>query len=300
MIKLFTHADLDGISCAILAKLAYGDNVDISYCGYYNINNDVLYHMNSASKDEVHITDISVNEGVAKQIDKSGRKYQLLDHHETALGLNKYRWCKVQINNEDGIMTSGAEMYYKWLVENGKLQRTETLDRFVEVVRNYDTWRWAEMGEDGLISKDINDLFYLYDREEFIEWALKEIEDEEFPYLYSEDIAVLDVNQRTIDSYIDEKERQMVVTKICGVQCGVIFVDKYFNDLGHEICKMHPEIDFIAMVDIGRCAVSYRAEKDGVDVGAIAKHFGGGGHQKAAGSEFSRQFREDLVKMMFN
>jgi nanoRNase/pAp phosphatase (c-di-AMP/oligoRNAs hydrolase) len=54
------------------------------------------------------------------------------------------------------------------------------------------------------------------------------------------------------------------------------------------------------MVDVGRGAVSYRAEKDGVDVGAIAKNFGGGGHQKAAGSEFSREFREDLVKMMFN
>ena len=90
------------------------------------------------------------------------------------------------------------------------------------------------MGDDGLICKDINDLFYLYDRDEFIDWAIAEINGGSFPYLYSEDEAVLDVNQRTIESYIDEKERQMVVTKLCGIPCGIIFVDKYFNIIGQK------------------------------------------------------------------
>lgn len=39
MIKLFTHTDLDGVGCAILAQLAFGkDNVDISYCNYDEID----------------------------------------------------------------------------------------------------------------------------------------------------------------------------------------------------------------------------------------------------------------------
>ena len=29
MVKLFTHTDLDGIGCAVLAKLAFGKYVDI-------------------------------------------------------------------------------------------------------------------------------------------------------------------------------------------------------------------------------------------------------------------------------
>lgn len=299
MIQLFSHTDLDGVGCAILAKLAFGDNVNVTYCGYNNINQAVLEHMRSRPKDEIHITDISVNESVAKQIDSSCRKYYLFDHHETAMGLNKYRWCTVQINNEDGLMTSGTEMYYKWLVENGKLIKSMTLDRFVEVVRDYDTWRWSTMGDSGLVSKDVNDLFYLYDRDEFIDWAIREIQDCEFPYFYTEDVALLDANQRAIDEYIDEKERQMFVKTINGMQCGVIFADKYFNDLGHAICKLHPEIDCIAMIDIGRGSVSYRAEKDGIDVGALAKSFGGGGHQKAAGSEFSRDVSEDILGLLF-
>ena len=36
-IKLFTHTDLDGVGCAILAKLAF-ENVDIEYCNYDDIN----------------------------------------------------------------------------------------------------------------------------------------------------------------------------------------------------------------------------------------------------------------------
>ena len=46
MVKLFTHTDLDGIGCAILAKLAFGDNVNIEYCNYDNINESVKKFIN--------------------------------------------------------------------------------------------------------------------------------------------------------------------------------------------------------------------------------------------------------------
>ena len=40
-VKLFTHADLDGIGCGVLAKLAFGENVDIEYCNYNDINETI-------------------------------------------------------------------------------------------------------------------------------------------------------------------------------------------------------------------------------------------------------------------
>ena len=46
MIKLFTHTDLDGVGCAILAKLAFGEEVDISYCNYDDINENVMNYLN--------------------------------------------------------------------------------------------------------------------------------------------------------------------------------------------------------------------------------------------------------------
>ena len=58
MIKLFTHTDLDGIGCAILAMLAY--DAEIEYCNYDDINEKVEEFLNIAkleSGDMVYITD---------------------------------------------------------------------------------------------------------------------------------------------------------------------------------------------------------------------------------------------------
>ena len=45
-VKLFTHTDLDGIGCAVLAYLAFGkENVDVEYCNYDDIDNKVEVFM---------------------------------------------------------------------------------------------------------------------------------------------------------------------------------------------------------------------------------------------------------------
>ena len=41
MVKLFTHTDLDGVGCAVLAKFAFGNDVDIEYCNYDDIDSKV-------------------------------------------------------------------------------------------------------------------------------------------------------------------------------------------------------------------------------------------------------------------
>lgn len=44
--KLFTHTDLDGVGCAILAYLAFGrENVDVEYCNYNDVNEKVGDHI---------------------------------------------------------------------------------------------------------------------------------------------------------------------------------------------------------------------------------------------------------------
>ncbi len=112
MIKLFTHTDLDGVGCAVLAKLAFKDEVDIEYCNYDEINEKVLEYINqNDNKIPIYITDISVKEELAKLLDKRGN-VQLLDHHPTALELNKYSWCRVMVEDLSGLKTSGTKMFY--------------------------------------------------------------------------------------------------------------------------------------------------------------------------------------------
>ena len=258
---------------------------------YLNNNDDSLSY--------IYITDIRVNEEVAELLDKRGGVV-LLDHHPTALGLNKYSWCNVMVEDLNGV----TKMFYHWLVVNGclneELETNETLSRFAELVRNYDTWRWSELGEEGVICKQVNDLMCLYGRDKFITWCISEIHDEVFPRLYAKDEVVLKIKQDEIDRYIEEKNKTMFTSPMCGKVCGFVFADRFVSELGNRLCKMHPEIDFVAMIDIDGCTVSYRTVKEDIDLGKdVASLFGGGGHPKAAGSEFSQSIKLKVIEEIF-
>ena len=211
-IKLFTHTDLDGVGCAVLAYLAFGrENVDVEYCDYRDVNGKIreFYLFDDEKYDSIYITDISVDEEVAMEIDSlvaAGEKWRLFDHHVTALWLNKYGWCEVRANDTlSNCKTSGTAIFFKYLVDCEYFVEFEpelinNLVRFVKIVRDYDTWRWKELGEEGVVCKQVNDLFYIYGREEFIEWAIHGIRGDfcpspiinVFPLFSGIDYAVLD------------------------------------------------------------------------------------------------------------
>lgn len=306
MVKLFTHTDLDGVGCAILMQLAFGtDNVDISYCDYDNIDSEVQKYLAEESNNTIpiYITDISVNEETAQLLDKRGN-VQLFDHHPTALRLNNYFWGFVVVEfehkNIGTIKTSGTEIIYQWLITNKTVEDSPALKRFTELVRNYDTWRWSTLGEEGIVCKQVNDLLYLYGRDMFIRWCISEIHDEVFPRLYPKDEVVLKIKQDEIDRYVEAKEKTMFTSTLRNKVCGFVFADRYVSELGNRLCKMHPEIDFVAMIDVDNCVVSYRTVKEDIDLGKdVASAFGGGGHPKAAGSEFSKDIKLKVIENIF-
>ena len=312
-IKLFTHgADLDGVGCAILAYLAFGEeDVDVEYCGYKNVDEKVEKFIEDEklfrSYDAVFITDISISDSVANMIDildQPPKKVRLFDHHATALELNKHEWCEVLVEDETGLKMSGTSSFYNYLVRNGFFDHHIMNDRvmgnicrFVEIVRDYDTWRWKELGEEGLVCKQVNDLLDIYGREEFIDWAIEQITGEfipirplsKFPSFTEKDLALLYQKQKDIDIYVAEKDKQLqVATDQFGKAFGYVFAERYFSELGNQLCERHDEIEYVAMIDISRGAVSFRSVKEDIDLGGeIAHSLGGGGHKKAAGSRFN-------------
>lgn len=314
--KLFTHCDLDGIGCAILAYLAFWrENVDVEYCDYKDVDGKIReFYLcgNPEEYDVIYITDISVDEEVAAEIDSlvaAGQKWKLFDHHATALWLNQYEWCEVKVTATIGKQkTSGTEMFFKHLVDIDRLNvevfKPEVINnaiKFVQIVRDYDTWRWKELGEEGGICKQVNDLFYIYGREVFIDWALRRLKFygtyPEFPSFSDEDLLLLEQKQKDIDRYVEKKDKQLMVqTDSFGYTYGVVFAEQYFSELGNRLCELHPELDYIAMIDICGGKVSYRTVREDLDVGGtIAHSFGGGGHPKAAGSTFDGCGVRDLV-----
>lgn len=67
-IKLFTDTDLDGLGCAIVAKLAFGDDVEVTHCSYRNLNQRVEHFLQNEDNKNIklYITDLAVNEQVEK------------------------------------------------------------------------------------------------------------------------------------------------------------------------------------------------------------------------------------------
>lgn len=312
-IKIFTHTDLDGVGCAIIAYLAFGkENVDVEYCNYDDVDDKVEAFMENEdlyrSYDSIFITDISVSDQVASMIDcldKAERTVRLFDHHGTALRLDNYFWCTIY-EYLDAVKTSGTELFYLYLRNNLSLTYGQTtqnkISRFVSILRDYDTWRWKELGEDGLVSKQMNDLFHIYGRDKFIELAMRRIMFGTSPLHQDEwfsetDLLLLEQKQKDIDIYVDQKEKQIAVkTDQWGNTYGVIFAERYFSELGNRLCEIHPELAYIAMIDISRGRVSYRTIRDDINLGTdIAHNYGGGGHPKAAGSTFDISWAMDSI-----
>lgn len=156
-------------------------------------------------------------------------------------------------------------------------------------------------GEEGVVCKQVNDLFYIYGREDFIDWTLKRLKYHgsypEFPSFRDEDLLLLEQKQKDIDRYIEKKDKHLMVrTDAFGYTYGVIFAEQYFSELGNRLCELYPELDYVAMIDICGGKVSYRTVREDLDVGGTIAHSnGGGGHPKAAGSTFDGWDVRDLV-----
>jgi len=310
----FTHNDMDGVGCGILAKLAF-ENVDVKYCGYDEINDSLMTFINENLYDQydfVFITDISVNEEVAKAIDnKFPEKVKLLDHHATAQNLNSYTWALVRVKNEKyDYKESGTNLFFEHLLQNGFFKDKiyyDALSVFVEKIRRYDTWEWKEKYDDRTALK-LNDLFWLIGIDDFVQSYVGKFSDNELFNLYDGEwlemfdswhMKVLEVDEKKKLSYINQKESEMFIRKILDWNVGIVFAEQYISELGNTLSERHPEIDFVVIINAGKGKISYRTTKDNIDLGQVAKLFGGGGHPKASGSEYPLELNYIFSELLF-
>lgn len=139
MYHLYSHNDLDGVGCGIVAKLAFGKDVEVRYNSVNGLNAQVQYFLEKAKEsnrqDALFITDLAVNEENEERLNEyvhAGGKVKLIDHHKTALHLNEHEWGFVQVEYDDGRLTSATSLLYGYLVENGFMKPTNALDQFTE------------------------------------------------------------------------------------------------------------------------------------------------------------------------
>jgi uncharacterized protein len=285
MYRLYTHNDLDGVGCGIVAKLAFDGNVEIRYNSVMGLDFQVSRFLERPKKEDiVFITDLSVNETNEKGLDefvKKGGKVHLIDHHKTAIHFNDYNWAKVTVQYEDGRLASATSLFYEHLLEEGLLTATKSIDQFVELIRQYDTWEWDQNGNTE--AKRLNDLFFMLSIDEFEERMVERLKTNK-PFKFDDfEEKMLALEEEKIQRYVRKKKRELVQLFIEDYCVGVVHAESYHSELGNELGKDNPHLDYIAIVSVGGKRMSLRTIHDHIDVSAIAGKYGGGGHAKASG-----------------
>jgi uncharacterized protein len=305
LIHLYTHNDLDGLGCGILAKIAFGEEVEVHYNSVARLNSQVERYFeitkpNQQKEDMLLITDLTVNDANSKRIDqfvKAGSKAQFIDHHKTALHLNKFDWAKVIVSYEDGRLTSATALFYDYLTANQNISFSPSVEEFVELIRQYDTWEWEK--NNLLKAKQLNDLFSLLSLDDFESKMIERLKNDDSFSFNEFEQQLLKMEEEKINRYIRKKNRELVQTFI-GEHCvGIVHAEMYHSELGNELGKANGHLDYIVILNMGGKKVSFRTIHDHIDVSAVAEKFGGGGHAKASGCTMNETAYRLFVQEVF-
>ncbi|MBS4189691.1 oligoribonuclease [Bacillus sp. FJAT-49705] len=301
MYKLLSHNDLDGVGCGILAKIAFGDQVKVRYNSISSLNREVEWFLENDQKDTyLFITDLSVNEENEKRLEaffKADGKVQLIDHHKTSIHFNDYGWAHVVVEDEEGKLTSATSLFYEHLVTHQLIRPSDTLAEFVELVRQYDTWEWEKNNNHH--AHRLNALFFLVSIEEFEEKMIDRLISSAHFYFDDFEMKILDMEDAKIERYIRRKRREVVQTKIGAHFAGIVYAESYHSELGNELGKEFPHLDYIVILNMGGKRVGFRTIHDHIDLSEVAGHFGGGGHAKASGCSLTEEAYKKFVAGTF-
>ncbi|KUP08255.1 hypothetical protein Q73_06995 [Bacillus coahuilensis m2-6] len=294
--ELYTHNDLDGISCGILAKLAYGKKVNVSYLSIGAFHHKLSKVFETKEAANIFVTDLSVQgeeiDHINQLIDEGG-SFTLIDHHQSAFELNEYDWATVTVESSNGIKECATSLYYRYLINEGTLKESTILNEYVEHVRQYDVWDWEK--DNNVIAKQLNDLLTLMSFEEYESRIRSKIEsDEEFTFDQFES-SLLSIEEERMNRYISRKKRSVFQVEFQNHLVGIVYADSYISELGNTLGKLYSHLDYIAILNLGNKRLSLRTIHDHIDVSKVASTLHGGGHQKASGATLTEEAFEAMV-----
>lgn len=301
-ICLITHiADPDGAFSIILGRLVF-EHVDTFSCEIKEVD-EVLKSVLECHKnyDTIYIVDLNVSDEMASTIDKSAilkEKVKVFDHHVSREYLNKYPFIHV-VDSKDGRKECGTTLFYEHLrsmYANIYLEK-EVLKKMIEWVRECDTFDFLEEYREEALQ--FRDLYTIYGRERYIEHFLKGIREQETFVFTETEKVLIEVEQERVKRYVEEKLEHIKFATINGIRVGISFAEANRSILGHTMAdRFKDKIDIAIVINVDR-SISYRAEKEEVDITPLATYYGGGGHKHAGGSPIPYGLEESIVEQIF-
>jgi oligoribonuclease NrnB/cAMP/cGMP phosphodiesterase (DHH superfamily) len=283
--KLYTHNDLDGVSCAILAKLLWEDCIDINYCSSPDeVTTRLIEDKDNKQTDLIFVTDCSFDFDKIKDKRYIKDKIRLFDHHATALPLaTESEYFIVKTHREDGKPTCGAEIFYNYLKERRGF--TLNCDWFIEQVRLYDTWDWTH--GNSKTPKYLSMLLYTNSISHFVDSFVKKMKLlrlSELNVFSEKERAILEYEEYKQSKALDKALESCYIVHTDKYSYGVLFGDYNMSDLGNAICNTC-NVDIAVGINLNNEIMSVRTKRTDIDLGKFMKeHFNGGGHPQAAGA----------------
>jgi len=297
---VFTHDDLDGCACVIVAKIQFPDceQRTLRYCQYNGPESidlrfgQFLDKFEKEPQDGEHvliIADILPSEALCDRLDAMRGKFHRVgafDHHSSTAALNgKYAWLT---HNEQAC---GARLLFEsHTFFNG------TLHEFVYAVDAWD--RWLLDSKNRPRGERLNLLFHELGFNEFLEQFALVPNADELTWLAQLATQLERRRTRAIRSAFDRQvgKQPKLFTDYEGRKYLMLIAHDYISELGNYVLQQVPQADYVALVIPGANTVSVRSRAEGkVDVGAMSKACGGGGHKNAAG--FPLLMQEVLLKL---
>lgn len=318
-VKQFSHTDLDGWGSIGVAQTIFGQGLEYEACDYHDIDEKVQAFLNlpqeqlEAKYDLILITDISVNEKVAEQLEyfhtNSSISILLIDHHLTSTWLSdKYQWANTEYEREaiyvgETLFKPKQKTSAAWLLFDKYInaifhnvhETTNTslqfITKLVENIRLWDTFEWTE--EDVPLDKSepfiLQTIFTEYGPTELLA-IFKRGYDENRK---REAIAKIE----KIKEYIDTVSQNVTIIDWKGYRVGVVFAESNTSLLGNKLHEaIKDKADFVCIVNLVYRRFSLRTTDKSINLGLISKKYlDGGGHPPAAGAQMSLDLLGDLA-----
>lgn len=266
-IFILYHDDSDGIASALAAHVLFQDNATYLPVQYNQPFPDI-----ELTKDtHIYIVDFSYSRQILEEVNAKVGQLQVIDHHKTA----KDELADLPYALFD-MKKSGAVLAWEFFHPQTQVPEMMLL------VEDRDLWLWllpdSRAFEEGMKSSGgYKNLKYwaqvLHDRSLFKEIIIR-------GHLLLEPV------DKFIAGFIKTKKYKL--TTFRGHKIALYNTPTLISELGSALNLM-PElgIDYTLsyfFTTDGEVVLSFRStEAQGVDVSAIAKSFGGGGHEQAAG-----------------
>lgn len=300
-IGLITHiADPDGAFPIILAKLVF-DDIDVFSVEVSDVDK-TLENLIEKQEDyeQIYIVDVNMSKEMAENIDKDVQlreKVFVFDHHVSNLSLNQYSFIQV-VDERDGHKECGTSLFYAYLKETypKEVLYKQALCTMIEYVRENDTFDFVDSNKEMAIA--FRSLYDIYGRERYIEHYYQYIlKNDTFFFTETEKLLITLDQEKTI-RYVEEKLEHVKFATIEGIRVGVVFAEQNRSVLGHAMAEKL-DIDIAIVINVDR-SISYRADKEEVDVTPLARLYGGGGHKHAGGSPLPKDLQEKIVSYIFH